>query len=236
MRASTPRDLMVRVVVALLLATSLAVLGLPPSQPMSLGSVVAQDDDDDDGGDIDEDDENSDKEKKDQKEKKDKKDKDEEDDEDEIVTRIPTNTPDQPAESTQAVLTPVSSPTEAASTPVTTGTLLIRLRACPDGTDPAVGTSALRGACPDGVPDADFELAGRSGIYDGWRRDVTTDDGGDARVSRLAEGTYSLTLAELDWCAAEASSVDNGLIVIEPGETTEVTAYLCGDPSTPSGS
>jgi hypothetical protein len=135
------------------------------------------------------------------------------------------------------VLTPVSSPTTTpATTPATTGTLLIRLRACPDGTDPSVGTAALREACPDGEPDTDFELAGRSGIYDGWRRDVTTDDDGDARVRELAEGSYALTLDELDWCAAEASSVDDGLILIEPGETTEVTAYLCDDSATPAGS
>ena len=235
MRASTPGAWMVRVIVALLLATTLAAVGLLPSQPDSLGRVVAQDDDDDDGGDIDEDDD-SDKEKKGEKEKKDKEDKDKEDDEDEIVTRVPTNTPDQSTEPTQVALTPVSSPTQAASTPVTTGTLLIRLRSCPEGTDPAVGASALRDACPDGVPAAGFELAGQSGIYDGWRRNVTTDDGGDARVSGLAEGAYSLTLEELDWCTAEASSVDDGLIVIEPAETTEVTAYLCGDPGTPTGS
>jgi len=167
-----------------------------------------------------------------------------EDDENAFVTPVPTSTPagagqvEPTVQPTQVVLTPVASPTVTATPPATTGTLVIHLRSCPDGTDPAIGTDALRDECLVGQPDADFALAARSGLFNGWRRDVTTDDAGDARVARLAEGTYSLTLAELDWCAAEASAVSDGLIVIEPGGTTEVTAYLCGDtdPGTPTGS
>jgi hypothetical protein len=143
----------------------------------------------------------------------------------------PPRPPSQAAELTRISLTP------AASTPVTTGTLVVALRVCPDGIDPAIGTAELARACTEGKADARFELSGRSGIYTGWHRDITTDDGGDGRVASLAQGTYSLTLGELDWCAAEASSVSDGRIVVNAGETTEVTAYLCGDdPSTPVGS
>jgi len=257
---------MIRVSIALLLALSVIVVALSAALPTMTTNVVALDDDDDDGGgddggddsaggldedddedanrgngnDDDGDDDDNPGRGQDKDKDKDKKRKD--DEESSFVTPVSTNTPARQAEPiaepTTGALTPVSSPTATATPTPTTGTLVIRLRACPDGTDPAVGTDALREECPVGEPDADFELSGRSGLFNGWRRDVRTDDDGDARVTKLGEGTYSLTLDELDWCAAEASSVEDGLIVIEPGETTEVTAYLCGDPapSTPTGS
>lgn len=246
MRTTSHGTGMFRVAIAVLLAMSLVVVALSAALPAMSGHVVAQDDDEGDDDDDDEDDDedanrgNDDDGEDDDNRGKDKKDKKGEDDEGAIVTSVPTATPEPKvdAEPTGAVLTPVSSPTGAVTTPVGTGTLLIRLRVCPDGTDPAVGISTLRENCPAGYADADFELSGRSGPFSGWRRDVTTGVDGDARVTELAEGTYSLTLGELDWCAAEASSVDDGLIVIEPGQTTEVSAYLCGDSdsATPAGS
>lgn len=232
MRATSLGTRKLRTAIALMLASSLVVAALSAALPTLSPNVVALDDDDDDDknkgqgnddGAVDED--NSGKSKQDKKDKKDK------DDESDFVTAVPTQTPEQQTEPTR---TPVSSPTPVVLTPVAAGTLLIHLRVCPDGIDPAIGTAALRDACPDGRAGAGFELAGRSGLFDGWRRDVTTGAGGDARVTELAEGTYSLTLDKLDWCAAEASSVADGLLVIDPGETTEVTAYLCDDSGTPT--
>ncbi len=239
----------IHVAIALLLALSLVGAVVSAGRPILSAHAAAKDDDKDEseGGDVDEADDSNrgngndadgvDEDNPGKGKGKDK-DKDKEDDEEALVTAIPTATSQpqlQPTdEATHVVLTPATSPTGAASTP-TTGALLISLRTCPDGTDPAVGTTELARTCIAGRPDARFELGGRSGVYSGWRRDVTTDEDGDARIVKLAEGTYSLTLEEFDWCAAEASAVDDGLIVINPGETTEVTAYLCDvAPGTPA--
>lgn len=246
MRARPHETLTVRVAIALLLVLSLVVAAVAAGLPTLSIHVVAKDDGEDDGedddnsgpggGDIDEDDAGD-----NNSGKGNKKDKDKEDDEKDLVTAVPTATsaqqPELTAKPTVAVLTPERAPTDVPSSPVTTGTLVITLRVCPDGTDPAIGTAELAQTCTGARADARFELGGRSGPYRGWRRDVTTDDGGDVRVASLAAGAYSLTLDELDWCAAEASAVDDGLIVVTPGETTEVTAYLCGGDAhgTPTG-
>lgn len=157
------------------------------------------------------------------------------------ATMIPTQVAATQSEPTQLVLTPVttatasgstpvSSASRTVSTPVTTGTLTVSLRRCPAGIDATGGAAALADACPDAESDAVFELAGRSGLFAGWRRDLTTGADGKAKAPKVAEGRYALTLVDLDWCAAESSNVADGLVKIEPGETTEVTAYLCGEP------
>lgn len=247
MRATSHRIWVIRIAIALLLVLSLMVVALTATLPtMHLRADVAafDDDDDDDGGELDEGDDDdgggddssgqgSGDDDGDDEGDGDDGDDDGDDDEGDFVTAVPTEKSEPRSEPTRPALTPAPSPTSVA-----TGSLLIRLLVCPTGTDPAVGTDALAEECTVGKADADFELSGRSGLYDGWRRTVTTTGDGDARIARLAEGTYNLTLSELDWCAAEASAVDNGLIAIEPGETTEVTAYLCDDPddTTPAGS
>lgn len=237
-----------RLALTALFALSLLVGALTATIPggRTTSAVLA---DDDEGGDIDEDDNKGkgndddgvDEGNPGKGDGKDKEKKGKEDDETELVTAVSTATaaststsaPDQaqPTQTTQPALTFVSSPTQPVSSPMTTGTLAVSLRVCPTGVDATGGTDALAAACVDGRSDAVFELAGRTGLYAGWRRDLTTTAAGTARATRLAGGTYALTLDDLDWCAAEASNVADGLIVVEPGETTEVTAYLCGDPA-----